>query len=163
MADIENKFPQREKLPHGTPPWVRADAIFFITICCALRGTNQLCVESVAAMIWESITFRQNRGDWFVHLWLLMPDHLHALVSFPQELNPTKIISNWKEIIAKKTGVKWQRDFFDHRLRSDESHEEKANYIRQNPVRKGLVANAEDWKFVWESQNGGLSGPALPH
>jgi putative transposase len=151
MPAIENKFPQREKLPHGTPPWVKSDAIFFITICCTLRGKNQLCIEPVAAAIWESIAFRQNRRDWFVPLWLLMPEHLHALVSFPHDSNPAKVIANWKEITAKKTGIMWQRDFFDHRLRSDESHEEKANYIRQNPVRKGLVTKAEDRKFVWES------------
>jgi len=37
-------------------------------------------------------------------------------------------------------GIKWQRDFFEHRLRSDESWREKADYILANPVRKGLVA-----------------------
>ena len=79
-----------------------------------------------------------------------MPDHLHALVSFPRDSSPTKVMAGWKEIVAKKTSVTWQRDFFDHRLRSDESHEEKAAYIRQNLVRKGLVAHAEDWEFVWE-------------
>ncbi len=59
-------------------------------------------------------------------------------------------MANLKEIIAKQTGISWQRDYFDHRLRSDESHEEKSHYIRQNPVRKGLVTNPEEWKFVWE-------------
>ena len=101
-------------------------------------------------VIWESIAYRQGRGDWFVHLLLLMPDHLHALISFPADSNPAKIVANWKEIIAKKTDIHWQRDFFDHRLRSNESHQEKADYIRQNPVRKGLVSKAEEWKFVWE-------------
>ena len=128
---------------------MRDDAIFFVTICCASRGSNQLCLDSVASQIWESIEFRQARGNWFVHLWLLMPDHLHALISFPRTKVPSKVMANWKEIIAKKTAVKWQRDFFDHRLRSDESHEEKAFYIRQNPVRKGLVAGADDWTFAW--------------
>ena len=79
-----------------------------------------------------------------------MPDHLHALISFPLERDPAKVMANWKEILAKKTGVHWQRDFFDHRLRSGESLQQKAEYIRQNPVRKGLVHSAEDWKFVWE-------------
>lgn len=64
--------------------------------------------------------------------------------------NYPKIIANWKENIAKRTGVRWQRDFFDHRLRSHESHEGKATDIRKNPVRKGLVSEAGEWKFVWE-------------
>ena len=149
MSDL-TKPPQRQFLPHGVPPWVRDDATFFVTVCCANRNLNQLCIDPIAQVIWESIEFRQMRGDWFVHLWLLMPDHLHALISFPRDKIPTKVIANWKEIIAKKTQVTWQRDFFDHRLRSDESHEEKAHYIRQNPARKGLVTKPEDWKFVWE-------------
>jgi len=123
---------------------------------------NQLCAKPVAKVVWESIEFRQMRGDWFVHLWLLMPDHLHALISFPRGIDFTKIISNWKEITAKRAGIAWQRDFFDHRLRSHESHEEKEQYIRQNPVRKGLVSRAEEWEFVWEPPGAQTAGPAVP-
>ena len=79
-----------------------------------------------------------------------MPDHLHTLGSFPKDRNPAKIIAHWKEIVAKTTDVLWQRDFFDHRLRSNENYDEKARYIRQNPVRKALVSDPKDWKFVWE-------------
>jgi putative transposase len=151
MNESLNQYPKRQKLPHGIPAWIRGEAILFITMGCVPRGHNQLCHALIAATIWESVEFRQSRGDWFVHLWLLMPDHLHALISFPKETNPSKVISGWKEIIAKQVGISWQRDYFDHRLRSDESHQEKAHYIRQNPVRKGLVSNADDWEFVWES------------
>lgn len=96
-----------------------------------------------------------------MHLCLLMPDHLHALIGFPKEQDLSKAISNWKEIIAKKAGVKWQRDFFDRRIRDSKSLREKAEYIGLNPVRKGLVHEAEHWKFVWRP-DGGPSGPALP-
>ncbi|HVT73324.1 MAG TPA: hypothetical protein VHD61_09315 [Lacunisphaera sp.] len=143
-------LPQRKNLPHGTPSWVRDDAIYFITACCRPKGVNQLCLDPVASIIWESIEFRQTRGDWHVHLWLLMPDHFHALISFPREVRPARVLAGWKEMVAKRTSVHWQRDFFDHRLRSLESHEEKAAYIRQNPVRKALVRDAAEWKFVWE-------------
>jgi putative transposase len=161
MHSPPTSLPQRSKLPHGILPWARTDAIFFITICCAPREANQLGHASVAQLIWESIEFRQRRGDWYVYEWLLMPDHLHALISFPPEKDLTKIIANWKEIVAKRTSITWQRDYFDHRLRSHESHEEKSQYIRQNPVRKKLVTRAEDWPFTW-AKRGGPSGPALP-
>ena len=52
-----------------------------------------------------------------------------------------------KEWVSKKTSVRWQRDFFDHRIRTWESGAEKANYIRQNPVRAGLVASPDEWPF----------------
>ncbi len=104
---------------------------------------------STAEVVFESVAFRQNRGDWFIHLLLLMPDHLHALVSFPRDRDMKHVVSQWKEITAKKTGVTWQRDYFDHRLRNDESYLEKAHYIRMNPVRKGLIAANEVWPFQW--------------
>ena len=40
--------------------------------------------------------------------------------------------------------------FFDHVLRSDESYSEKWNYVRNNPVRAGLVQNADDWPYAGE-------------
>jgi putative transposase len=33
----------------------------------------------------------------------------------------------------------WQKDFFDHVLRSEEPYQEKWHYVRENPVRAGLV------------------------
>ncbi|MGD1019727.1 MAG: transposase [Verrucomicrobiia bacterium] len=44
----------------------------------------------------------------------------------------------------------WQREFFDHVLRSEESYAEKWEYVRQNPVRAGLTARVEDWPYQGE-------------
>ena len=43
---------------------------------------------------------------------------------------------------------RWQAGFFDHVLRSDESRSEKWEYIRMNPVRAGLVEEADDWPYA---------------
>ena len=42
----------------------------------------------------------------------------------------------------------WERQFFDHLLRSDESRAEKWNYVRENPVRAGLVNDAAAWPYA---------------
>jgi REP element-mobilizing transposase RayT len=86
-------------------------------------------------------------GDLVCRLVLAMPDHLHALMGFPGEKSMKPVIAALKSWVAAKEKVNWQRDFFDHRLRSWESGAEKANYIRMNPVRAGLVANPEDWPY----------------
>jgi len=44
----------------------------------------------------------------------------------------------------------WQRGFFDHLIWSDESYSEKWNYVQQNPVRAGLVRDADEWPFQGE-------------
>ncbi len=144
-------LPQRKSLSHHVPLWVRAaDAVYFLTICCEPRGQNQLAREAVAAAIFETVAFRNANHVWYAHLFLLMPDHAHALVSFPPDGRLiTKVVSQWKEWTAKQAGVVWQRDFFEHRLRREESLRDKSDYILHNPVRAGLVARAEDWPYVW--------------
>jgi len=142
-------LPERKKLPHGIPPWVESGAIYFITICTEPRSINQLCTPEAAAWIRESFEFREQRGDWWVHLLLLMPDHLHAIMSFAQEPGMTRALTQWKRYAAREHGIQWQRDFFEHRLRDSDNRVEKAHYIRMNPVRAGLVAKPEDWPYVW--------------
>lgn len=137
--------------------------MFFVTICCAERRVNQLCRGEIAAVLFEAVEFRQQAARWYVHLLVLMPDHLHALVSFPDQEVMATVVSNFKEVTAKKARVCWQSGFFDHRLRSDESFDSKAMYIRANPVRAGLVDEVAKWPWIWEAAiNGGPSGPALP-
>ena len=129
---------------------MRDDAVFFITLCCEPRGENQLCRPEIAEPVFESIAFRNGKGVWHLRLCVLMPDHLHALVAFPHDASMKRVLSTWKEHLAKQCGVKWQRDFFDHRLRGEEGYRDKASYIRENPVRKGLVSAADTWPYVWQ-------------
>jgi len=142
-------LPQRKTLPHTPPPWVDSGAIFFITICCVPRDLNQLCHSDIAKRLFETVAFRHEKQVWHARLFLLMPDHIHALLSFPPEKPMKQVMAQWKEYAAKQAGIHWQRDFFDHRLRSDEQWQTKAAYIELNPVRKGLVSDAKDWPYVW--------------
>lgn len=146
-------LPERKRLPHGIPSWVSDESEYFITICADPRGTNQLCQPKTAEVIHAAFQFYQERGDLWVHLLLLMPDHLHAIISFNREPGMQKSIHEIKKYTARNHGMQWQRDFFDHRLRHDESYIEKAHYIRMNPVRAGLCAIPEEWPYVWENRS----------
>jgi putative transposase len=139
-------------MPHRAPDWVPDHAIYFITICTTPRGINQLTKEDVASWIYESMVYRETRQAWWIHLVLLMPDHLHALMTFSKELEMKHTISQWKRYVARQKKIKWQRDYFEHRLRKSESYDEKAHYIRMNPVRAGLTEKMEHWPFVWSKQ-----------
>ena len=143
---------KRISLTHLAPPWVKDGSLFFLTICCEERGQNQLCEKVVAESLFEAASFYMGRSEWFIRLMLLMPDHCHALVSFPSGVEMSKVISNWKRFTAKKTGINWQKNYFDHRIRNEESWEEKATYIRMNPVRKGLVSTPSEWAWVLENK-----------
>jgi REP element-mobilizing transposase RayT len=142
--------PVRKFLPHQPPLSVRSDkAVFFLTVCCQPRGKNQLCLPATAKQLLDSIAFLHERGDWWIELALLLPDHLHALAHFPSAQSMETVVKEWKKYTARAFKISWQRDFFDHRLRHDESLRDKADYILANPVRAGLVTRAEDWPYVW--------------
>ena len=140
---------RRKNLPHDPPGWIDpTQEAFFITINCLPRGTNQLAIDPVWEAMIETIEFREERGEWKWRLLLAMPDHLHGIVTFPDSFHMKKSIASWKRWLAKTHSIDWQRDFFDHRLRDVESAVEKANYIRMNPVRAGLVEHPQDWPYI---------------
>ena len=80
-----------------------------------------------------------------------MPDHIHAIMRFEGEQRMPNVIRAWKRWTAQQEGIIWQRGFFDHRLRTEDSSTEKRDYILQNPVRAGLVADVSDWKYVYSA------------
>jgi putative transposase len=82
---------------------------------------------------------------------LLMPDHVHLLVRAGEQPDLAQVVFAWKRYTARQFGIRWQRDFFDRRLRSDESFAQKADYILQNPVRAGLVDDPRGWPYVWRN------------
>ncbi len=158
------QLPCRMKLSHEVPRWVHGTPIYFFTICCQPRGLNHLCRQPAASVVFEAVSFRHRTERWYMHLLLLMPYHLHGLVSLPRAGDLAKTVANFKELTAKRAGIAWQRDFFDHRIRARESLREKWAYVCMNPVRKGLIDNPARWPYVWwpEQEIGGPSGPALP-
>ena len=145
------KLPTHQRLPHDVPLWVDpSKADYFITVCCKQRGKNQLAHRALAKAILETVKHRNAQGICYAHLMMLMPDHVHLLLSFPgKEKRIQTIVSKWKEWTAKTLKIEWQRDFFEHRLRKEETFREKADYILANPVRAGLVKESEDWPYVF--------------
>ena len=141
--------PVRRRLDHSIHYAARFGATFFVTICCERRGANQLCRKAVAQVLFETGRRYDAAQKWYLKVLLLMPDHLHILVGIPGDANLSNLVRDFKRITAKIAGIQWQRNFFDHRLRHDESEAEKFEYIRQNPVRAGLTTVAHEWPYVF--------------
>jgi putative transposase len=135
------------RLSHLTPGWVKAGAIFHVRIRIASESPLPLTDPSLAALLLESARFYHEQKRWNCPLLLLMPDHLHALLQFSVEHDINEIVGAWKRYHAKQSGIHWQTNFFNHRIRSDNELGEKAAYIRRNPVVKGLSIEEEAWPF----------------
>ncbi len=90
-------------------------------------------------MLFETGRCYHDTQKWYLKILLLMPDHLHMLVGIPGNADLSNLLRDFKRVTATIARIHWQRNFFDHRLRHDESEAEKFEYIRQNPVRAGLI------------------------
>jgi len=131
------------------PDWVGAGAVFHIRISIE-RGNVRLLTEStLAAKLLDSVYFYQERQRWWIRIFLLMPDHLHALLTFPRENPMSMVIADWKRWHRLGNGGAWQDDYFDHRIRDQQELQLKGDYIRRNPVAKGLCSSPEEWPWVW--------------
>jgi len=139
----------RRRLPHAAPAWIDRDAAYLVTVCCQPRAMDHLCNSGRAPVVIASIRFRHERGDWRALACVVMPDHVHLLARFTVEQDVRRIVTDWKRYVARTAGIRWQRDFFEHRLRGDDLVPVKVHYLRRNPVRAGLVASAEDWPYFW--------------
>jgi REP element-mobilizing transposase RayT len=137
--------PVRKRLYHDVPPWVEDGALFFITVSCRERGRDWLTMPDVSAGLLESARFYHEKGKWHLNLFLLMPDHWHAILAFPRHMAMTDALRDWKRYTARRFKLDWQDGFFEHRLRDGYEADAKHDYIRQNPVRQRLCQRAEDW------------------
>lgn len=147
----ERNLPNRKWLRHEMPiRSVDRYPVFFITICRQHRGRNQLAHAEVWSFLLESIEMRNREGMWNCRQFLAMPDHVHGIFAFDGVDQMKRVIPQWKRWDSGQRGIVWQKGFFDHRLRSEESSMEKREYIRQNPVRAGFVTEASDWKHRFE-------------
>ena len=141
-------IPRKLRLEHATPFWV-SNPDYFVTICCLRRGFNQLCRPEVVQVIFQSAHTYQVSHRWYCELLVLMPDHMHLILSVGETKKIADVVGTWKRWVAKKVGTQFQNGFFDHRLRGAASAQEKWDYVNLNPVRKGLVSRVEDWPYRW--------------
>jgi len=147
---IYRGFPER--LHHRVPHWVEPGALFHIRIALDREKEQKALINPpLAEGILDSARFYETKMHWHITLFLLMPDHLHALLSFARDQAMSEAIRDWKRFNARTNHVLWQEGYFDHRLRPDERGVQlsaKMNYIRQNPVAAGLCARAQEWPWV---------------
>jgi putative transposase len=141
------KYPERPH--HETPTWVNDGALFHVRMRVAKGQRIELTSHELTSGLLKTVVDHHMAGRWWCELFLLMPDHLHALLRFPRHPGMAVVVRNWKRGAARLQGVRWQDNFFDHRIRSESEARDKWLYIRLNPVVKGLCTSEEDWPHWW--------------
>ncbi|MGA7293668.1 MAG: hypothetical protein WBW85_14120 [Terriglobales bacterium] len=151
-AQVE-PYEYRRKLPH----YQKFDRPLFVTFC---KRTQEPLSPAARSLVLEHCLIGNHR-TMHLHAVVIMPDHVHLLLtpirntegwSFPLK-DILKLIkgpaARSVNLLGGVHGALWQDESFDHVLRSNESFDEKLEYIRQNPVRRGLVAKPEEYEWLW--------------
>jgi REP-associated tyrosine transposase len=161
------KYRYRRRLPHLQ----KADAALFVTFC---AGGRMLLPERARALVFEHCLreggIRPLAGGGArptpaprirLHAAVVMPDHVHLLLTPLRDKDgwPFPLVdilqcmkSSTAHRINRMSGISgpvWEEESFDHVLRSDESFKDKCEYIRQNPVKAGLVHKPENYHWLW--------------
>ncbi len=150
----ERKYSYRRNLPHiekrGRPHFITFDTY------------ERWILPAAARDIVLKHCLHDNGTKMELHVAVVMPDHVH-LIFTPLETQNQEAYS-FEEIVGaikgasshsvnkllKRRGLLWQDESFDHVIRHAESLQAKIEYVRQNPVRKGLVSKPEDYPWLWE-------------
>ena len=100
--------------------------------------------------------------------WAVMPNHVHALAEMHATHTLAEVVHSWKSFTAHEAnkllgreGEFWQREYHDRYIRDGEHLQFARNYIERNPVKAGLCAKPEDWRWssAWEERSG---APRVP-
>ncbi|MBI2486811.1 MAG: transposase [Deltaproteobacteria bacterium] len=109
--------------------------------------------SKAADTLLETILFGKRRRWYYLLSFVIMPDHIHLIV-IPREKNISVCMKSIKGFSARqinelfsRIGSIWQEGFYDYILDSEEKVVNRIKYIEENPVRKGIVTYAEDYKY----------------
>ena len=139
--------------------------LYFVTIC-VRRRVPTLATDRVHLAFRDFAVRGFEERQIATGRYVIMPDHLHVFVSGGHEFRLEQWGRMLKLVLGRATRVVraarsgdtaaravsevWERGFFDHVIRSAESYSQKWEYVRQNPVRGGLVQRVEAWPYQGE-------------
>lgn len=129
--------------------------VYFVTLC-AYRRRELLATPKVSDGFIRFAELAYAEHNIAIGRYVIMPDHIHFFVTGSDNFRLGRWVGLLKQVLRKNIARSsthdpvWQRGFFDHVLRSEESFAQKWNYVRDNPVRAGLVAKADDCPFSGE-------------
>ncbi len=161
------KYQYRRNLPHLEKP----DRVHFITFDTHQRWE----LPPLARDLVMKHCLHDNGSKMRLLIAVVMPDHVHLVfIPLPCPHEPTQPraavphdqvqVYSFEEILGgikgasahsinkalQRSGRVWQDESFDHVVRCAEKLDKKIRYVRENPVRKGLVERPEDYKWLWQ-------------
>jgi putative transposase len=131
------------------------------------QGRAVFQVTEIAEVLLDTLFTYRDRGAYLLHEFVIMPDHLHLILTPGATTSLEKAMQLIKggssHRLHKQRNHKmeiWQVGFYDWTLRDYNDWQTKVEYIHENPVRAGLVAQPQDWPY--SSAGGKFKLDAIP-
>lgn len=138
---------RKEWLKNHPLPWDKQTQsdyarIFGQRVCKWLDANYGTCLlkDVRARQIVEQTLLRYHGVRYTLHAYVIMPNHVHVLLSLQSDADIRQTVSGWKRFSAReinrlyaRRGLLWERESFDHLVRNATYFEHKLQYILQNP------------------------------
>lgn len=140
--------------PHRLPPeCYRGHVIVAVTAC--IRDRKALFTDAAAVRAClKCLSLASNRFACTVPIYCFMPEHLHLLLRGTSSTADTwAAMASFKQrsgfwIAANRPEFGWQKDYWDHVVRRDEDVRAQVRYIANNPVRRRLATDWDEYPFT---------------
>ncbi len=124
---------------------------YFITAS-TFQKRNILQSDRMAGLFVDGLLHYRQKQKYLLHEFVVMPDHFHLLITPRESLERAmQLIKGGFSFQAKRelgfVNEIWQSSFYDRRVRDAEEYFAFREYIRQNPLKRGLAVKAEDYRY----------------
>jgi putative transposase len=131
----------------------------FLTFSC-YRRLSYLLEDHARIVFEEALESLRQKHRFYLFGYVLMPEHVHLLLTEPQHRPLATTLSVLKgetsKLLKGNRPHLWQTRYYDFNVLSQQKRVEKLRYLHRNPVVRGLVAQPEDW--LWSSYRHYLTG-----
>ncbi|MGH2386765.1 MAG: transposase [Chloroflexota bacterium] len=128
-------------------------------------GSCRLSDPRIALLV-QNALLKFDGERYHLHAWVIMPNHVHALLTPIHPVLVGRIVHTWKSYTAtaanrrlQLTGSFWQVDYFDRAIRDERHFQAARAYIEANPTNAGMCSRDEEWP--WGSAAHGAATAAM--
>jgi len=144
-------------MPADLKRFQKTGELHFLTFSC--NGREPYFTSPQSRELFEhALETVRRRYVFFVYAYVVMPEHVHLVVSEPKRATLARAIQALKTSVSKKCKQHpfWLPRYYDLNLHSSDKLSEKVRYVHRNPVKRGLASDPENWK--WSSFRHYLTG-----
>jgi putative transposase len=152
-------------MPNGLQRFYGGHDLHFIT-CSCYRRKPQLHTAKRRDLLLNILEETRLKYKFVVHGYVVMPEHIHLLITEPEIADPSVVMKVLKERFSRRVNRKrnkvsasqgtlwkdfyapvWQKRFYDFNVWSARKRIEKLRYMHRNPVKRGLMTKPDQWKW----------------